>query len=55
VAGAFHEAWKNEVYEKGDRLILGDALDRAILEATLAIGERWPEEESAASTTGPAH
>jgi hypothetical protein len=27
---AYQEAWQKEVCEKGDRLVLGDALDRAI-------------------------
>jgi hypothetical protein len=41
---AVSNAWRSELKEKGDRLILADALDRAIRESTIAIGERWPAE-----------
>ncbi len=37
---AIRKAWQSEVREKGERLVLADALDRAIRESTIAIGER---------------
>jgi hypothetical protein len=45
---ALHKAWRCEVREKGDRLVLADVLDRAIRDTTIATGERWPEEKPAA-------
>ena len=42
---AVKKAWRHELQEKGGRLIVGDALDRAIRESTKAIGEFWPEDK----------
>jgi hypothetical protein len=42
---AVKKAWRREIQEKGDRVVLGDALDRAIRESTKAIGEFWPEDQ----------
>jgi hypothetical protein len=43
---AVEKAWRMEVREKGDRMVLADVLDRAIRDSTIAIGKPWPEEES---------
>ncbi len=37
---AVHRAWRLEARENGDRMVLADALDRAIRLSTIAIGER---------------
>ncbi len=44
---AVQKAWRLEAREKGDRMVLGDVLDRAIRAGIIAIGERWPEERMA--------
>ncbi len=42
-----NRAWRLEAREKGDRMVLGDVLDRCIRAGTIAIGEKWPEERMA--------
>lgn len=41
---AIDKAWDRAVREGGDRLVLGDLIDRCIRASVLAVGERWSAE-----------